>query len=468
MTKVPQLQNTRIGIIGLGYVGLPLAVEFGKQFPTIGHDLKAERIEQLRAGHDSTLETTPEELQAATYLTCTADPTELADCNVYIVTVPTPIDAAKRPDLRPLIGASETIGPLLKPGDVIVYESTVYPGCTEEVCVPILERLSGLRYATDTPLAANGQPGEPSLSGGGQGEGQTQDVLQPTHRSPLTPGHFFIGYSPERINPGDKHHRLPTITKITSGSTREAAEFVDALYRSIITAGTHLAASIRVAEAAKVIENTQRDVNIALINELAMLFNRLGLDTDAVLAAAGSKWNFLPFRPGLVGGHCIGVDPYYLTHKAQEVGCHPEIILAGRRINDGMGPYIASQVIKLMLSRGLDVVNAPILVLGLTFKENCPDLRNTRVVDVVAELRSFGARVDVHDPWGDPHEAREEYGLDLQTQPLGGHYRAIVLTVAHQQFKDQGAAQLRAYGQPGAVLYDVKHLFPVDEVDGRL
>ena len=464
---MPQLQNTRIGIIGFGYVGLPLAVEFGKQFPTIGYDLKAERIEQLRAGHDSTLETTPEELQAATYLACTADPADLADCNVYIVTVPTPIDAAKRPDLRPLIGASETVGRLVKPGDVVVYESTVYPGCTEEVCVPILERLSGLRYATDTPLAANGQPGEHSLSGGGQGEGQTQDVLQPTHRSPLTTGHFYVGYSPERINPGDKHHRLPTIIKITSGSTHEAAEFVDALYRSIITAGTHLAASIRVAEAAKVIENTQRDVNIALINELAMLFNRLGLDTDAVLAAAGSKWNFLPLRPGLVGGHCIGVDPYYLTHKAQEVGCHPEIILAGRRINDGMGPYIASQVIKLMLSRGLDVVNAPILVLGLTFKENCPDLRNTRVIDLVAELRSFGARVDVHDPWADPHEAHEEYGLDL-IQPKVGHYRAIVLAVAHQQFKDQGTAQLRAYGQRGALLYDVKHQFPVDQVDGRL
>ena len=468
MTKLPQLKNTRIGIIGLGYVGLPLAVEFGKQFPTIGYDLKTDRIEQLRAGHDSTLETNPEELLAATHLTCTADPAELADCNVYIVTVPTPIDAAKRPDLRPLIGASETVGRLLKPGDVVVYESTVYPGCTEEICVPILERLSGLRYATDTLLAAEGQPSEPSPSGRGQGEGQTKDVLHPTHHSPLTTGHFYVGYSPERINPGDKHHRLPTITKITSGSTREAAEFVDALYRRIITAGTHLAASIRVAEAAKVIENTQRDVNIALINELAMLFNCLGLDTDAVLAAAGSKWNFLPFRPGLVGGHCIGVDPYYLTHKAQEVGCHPEIILAGRRINDGMGPYIASQVIKLMLSRGLDVVNAPILVLGLTFKENCPDLRNTRVVDVVAELRSFGARVDVHDPWADPHEAREEYGLDLQAQPLAGHYRAIVLAVAHQQFKDQGSAQLRAYGQLGAVLYDVKHLFPVDQVDGRL
>ena len=467
MTKVPQLQNTRIGIIGLGYVGLPLAVEFGNHFPTIGYDLKAERIQQLRAGHDSTLETTTEELQAATHLTCTADPADLADCNVYIVTVPTPIDAAKRPDLRPLIGASETVGRLLKPGDVVVYESTVYPGCTEEVCVPILERLSGLRYATDIPLTAEGQPSEPSPSGRGQGEGQTQDSFHTTDHSPLTTTHFYVGYSPERINPGDKHHRLPTITKITSGSTRESAEFVDALYRRIITAGTHLAASIRIAEAAKVIENTQRDVNIALVNELAMLFNRLGLDTDAVLAAAGSKWNFLPFRPGLVGGHCIGVDPYYLTHKAQEVGGHPEIILAGRRINDGMGRYLATQIVKLLLAHRLPILDAPILVLGLTFKENCPDLRNTRVIDLIQELRDYGAKVDVHDPWADPHEAHEEYGLNL-IQPQTGHYRAIVLAVAHQQFKDQGTAQLRAYGQPGAVLYDVKHVFSAAEVDGRL
>ena len=498
-TNISHWPNPRIGIIGLGYVGLPLAVEFGKHFTTVGYDVRTDRIEQLRAGLDRTLETTTEELQAASHLTCTADPADLADCNVFIVTVPTPIDAAKRPDLTPLIKASETVGRLLKPGDVVVYESTVYPGCTEEICVPILERLAGLRYATTDTIGRN-KPARSAAEAGVSGEAPSRkhspsalaanpgvapgefipaydaaDTAAPQTPSPLTEegrgegdqNYFYVGYSPERINPGDKQHRLTTITKITSGSTPEAAAYVDALYRAIVTAGTHLAPSIRVAEAAKVIENTQRDVNIALINELAMLFNRLGLDTDAVLAAAGSKWNFLPFRPGLVGGHCIGVDPYYLTHKAQEVGCHPEMILAGRRINDGMGQYIATQVIKHMLSNGLGILDAPILVLGLTFKENCPDLRNTRVVDLVAELRSFGARVDVHDPWGDPDEAREEYGLDL-IQPQTGHYRAIVLAVAHDQYRSQGVATLRAYGQPGAVVYDVKHVFPADEVDGRL
>jgi UDP-N-acetyl-D-galactosamine dehydrogenase len=468
-TNVSHWPNPRIGIIGLGYVGLPLAVEFGKHFPTVGYDVRTDRIEQLRAGLDRTLETSTEELQAASHLTCSADPADLADCNVYIVTVPTPIDAAKRPDLTPLIKASETVGRLLKPGDVVVYESTVYPGCTEEICVPILERLSGLCYATTADRGPNPVGAEPSR------RSAPNPGTDPVSPGPVLSGveagpgsyNFYVGYSPERINPGDKQHRLTSITKITSGSTPEVAAYVDALYRTIVTAGTHLAPSIRVAEAAKVIENTQRDVNIALINELAILFNRLGLDTDAVLAAAGSKWNFLPFRPGLVGGHCIGVDPYYLTHKAQEVGCHPEMILAGRRINDGMGQYIATEVVKLMLSNGLAVLDAPILVLGLTFKENCPDLRNTRVIDLIQELREYGARVDVHDPWADLDEAREEYGLDL-IQPQTGHYGAIVLAVAHDQYRNQGVATLRAYGQPGAVVYDVKHVFPADEVDGRL
>ena len=444
------LAAAHIGIIGLGYVGLPLAVEFGKHFPTLGFDLKTKRVEQLRVGLDITRETHEEDLRAARLLSFTTDPGELATCNVYIVTVPTPIDRYKRPDLTPLKLASEIVGTILKPGDVVVYESTVYPGCTEEVCVPILEQKSGLAYASgaNSPM----KEGDPNTS--------------PNSKNAR---HFFVGYSHERINPGDKDHRLTNIKKVTSGSTPEAARFVDALYRSIIVAGTHLAPAIRVAEAAKVIENTQRDVNIALINELAMLFHRLGLDTEAVLAAAGSKWNFLPFRPGLVGGHCIGVDPYYLTHKAQEIGYHPEMILAGRRINDGMGAYVAQRITKLMALRDLPIHGARILILGLTFKENCPDLRNTRVVDLIEELRGYGARIEVHDPWADPSEAHEEHGIDLmRSEPISGRYQAIVLAVAHSVFKDLGVATLRQWGQPNAVIYDVKHLYPPDQVDGRL
>ena len=422
------LSTTRIGVIGLGYVGLPLAVEFGKHFPTLGLDTNAARIRELQAGTDSTLEVAPNDLRQAGQLRYTHHAEDLADCTVYIVTVPTPVDEYKRPDFSPLISASTTVGKLLKPGDVAVYESTVYPGATEEVCVPILERESGLRFNVD----------------------------------------FFAGYSPERINPGDREHRLTTIRKVTSGSTPEAATFVDALYQRIISAGTHLASSIRVAEAAKVIENTQRDVNIALINELALLFNRLGIDTEEVLLAAGTKWNFLPFRPGLVGGHCIGVDPYYLTHKAQQIGFHPEMILAGRRVNDGMGAYVVQRVVKLMTQQRLPVMDARVLVLGLAFKENCPDLRNTRVVDIVQEFRDYHAQVDVYDPWVDRQEAQHEYGIDLVAAPKPGHYDAIILAVAHRQFQELGATGLRALGKPGAVLFDVKYLLPAGEVDGRL
>jgi len=422
------LATTRLGIVGLGYVGLPLAVEFGKQFPTLGLDISEARIQELQAGIDSTLEVSTDELRQAGSLRYTHRAEDLADCTVYIVTVPTPVDDYKRPNFGPLISASVTVGRLLKPGDVAIYESTVYPGATEEVCVPVLERESGLRFNRD----------------------------------------FFAGYSPERINPGDKEHRLTTIRKITSGSTPEVADFVDALYRRIIAAGTHRASSIRVAEAAKVIENTQRDVNIALINELALLFNRLGIDTEEVLLAAGSKWNFLPFRPGLVGGHCIGVDPYYLTHKAQEIGFHPEMILAGRRTNDGMGAYIVQRVAKLMNQRRIAVMDARVLILGLTFKENCPDLRNTRVVDMVQELRDYHACVDIYDPWVDPHEARHEYGIDpiLELQP--GSYDAIIVAVAHRQFREMGVERIRALGKPDAVLFDVKYLLPATAVDGRL
>ena len=366
-----------IAVIGLGYVGLPLAVEFGKARPVIGFDINAGRIDALRVGHDATLEVSKDELATADQLTFTSDPADLAAASIYIVTVPTPIDAHKRPDLTPLLKASEMLGGVLKRGDIVIYESTVYPGATEEDCVPVLERVSGLTFNVD----------------------------------------FFAGYSPERINPGDKLHRLPDILKVTSGSTPEIAEEVDQLYASIITAGTYKVESIRVAEAAKVIENTQRDLNVALMNELAMIFNRMGIDTDEVLKAAGTKWNFLPFQPGLVGGHCIGVDPYYLTHKAEAIGYHPQIILAGRRINDGMGAYVASQLVKAMLKRRLQVDGARVLILGLTFKENCPDLRNTRVIDVVAELREYGVQVDVHDPWVDAAEAKQEYGLDLITTP---------------------------------------------------
>ena len=428
MTPVPSLADARVAIVGLGYVGLPLAVEFGKQFDTVGFDVNAARIAALGRGQDSTAEVSQADLQASGGLRLTTQIAEIAACNVFIVTVPTPIDAAKRPDLRPLLAASESIGSVLKAGDVVIYESTVYPGCTEEICVPVLERVSGLQCNRD----------------------------------------FFAGYSPERINPGDREHRVTTILKVTSGSTPEAARFVDQLYGSIISAGTHLASSIRVAEAAKVIENTQRDVNIALVNELALIFNKMGIDTLEVLQAAGTKWNFLPFRPGLVGGHCIGVDPYYLTHKAQELGYHPEVILAGRRINDGMGSFVATQVLRLMAQRGISVVGSRILVLGLAFKENCPDLRNTRVVDIVRELQGYHARVDVHDPWVDAAESAQEYGIELQHELAPGSYDAIIIAVAHGQFAGMGAAALRALGKPGAVLYDVKYVLPLADVDGRL
>lgn len=423
-----QLDNAKIAIIGLGYVGLPLAVEFGKQFDTVGFDIRAARVDELRAGRDSTLEVGADELSAVLRLRYSAELEDIRKCNVYIVTVPTPIDAAKRPDLTPLIKASQSIGKVLKPGDVVVYESTVYPGCTEEVCVPVLEQVSGLQFNQD----------------------------------------FFVGYSPERINPGDKQHRVTTILKVTSGSTVETAEFVDSLYSSIITAGTHKASSIKVAEAAKVIENTQRDLNIALVNDLAMLFNKLGIDTLEVLQAAGTKWNFLPFRPGLVGGHCISVDPYYLTHKAQEVGHHPDVILAGRRTNDGMGPYIANEVIRLMVRKGINPVDARILVLGLAFKENCPDLRNTRVVDIVEALHGYNATVDIHDPWVDAVEAAHEYGLALVAQPAQGSYDAVIVAVGHEQFASMGAKGIRAFGKSGCVIYDVKYVLPREAVDGRL
>jgi UDP-N-acetyl-D-galactosamine dehydrogenase len=409
-------------------VGLPLAVEFGRHFDTVGFDIRAARIKELQSGRDSTLETTRNELKAAKRLRYASELQDLKRCRVFIVTVPTPIDDYKRPDLTPLVRASESVGEVLKKGDVVIYESTVYPGCTEEVCVPILERVSGLKFNKD----------------------------------------FHAGYSPERINPGDKEHRLTTIRKVTSGSTPEVAEFVDKLYASIVRAGTHRASSIRVAEAAKVIENTQRDVNIALINELALIFNRLGIDTEEVLQAAGSKWNFLPFRPGLVGGHCIGVDPYYLTHKAQEVGYHPEMILAGRRLNDNMGSYVAGQIVKLMIDRRIPVKDARVLVMGLTFKENCPDLRNSKVVDVVRELQKYGAKVDCHDPWVDAREARHEYGIRPVRELKRNTYDAIVMAVAHRQFREQGTAAIRRLGRRNHVMYDIKYVFPAAEVDGRL
>jgi UDP-N-acetyl-D-galactosamine dehydrogenase len=421
--------DARIAIVGLGYVGLPLAVEFGKQFDTVGFDINAARIAELQDGRDSTLEVEPELLAQSTRLRYTTQLDDLGACNTYIVTVPTPIDAAKRPDLTPLVKASETLGRVLKPGTVVVYESTVYPGCTEEVCVPVLERVSGLKFNVD----------------------------------------FWCGYSPERINPGDKQHRVTSILKVTSGSTPEAAHYVDALYRRIITAGTHKASSLKVAEAAKVIENTQRDLNIALVNDLAMLFNKLGIDTLEVLEAAGTKWNFLPFRPGLVGGHCISVDPYYLTHKAQQVGHHPDVILAGRRTNDGMSAYVAEQVIKLMVRKRINPVGGKVLVLGLAFKENCPDLRNTRVVDIIEALQGYNAQVDVYDPWVNGMEAQHEYGLTPIDAPQPGTYDAVVLAVGHEEFKRLGAEGVRAFGKPqGNVLYDVKCLLPRAAVDGRL
>ena len=426
--NVLSLRNLKIGVVGLGYVGLPLAAEFGKHYKTTGFDLKAERISELSKGKDSTLEMTRAELKEATLLGFTCDVKDLKACRVFIVTVPTPIDQYNRPDLTPLEKASASLGTVLKKGDIVVYESTVYPGCTEEVCIPILERVSGLTFNKD----------------------------------------FYAGYSPERINPGDKQHRLPSIRKVTSGSTPEVATFVDQLYASIITAGTYKASSIKVAEAAKVIENTQRDINIALINELALIFNRLGIDTEEVLLAAGTKWNFLPFRPGLVGGHCIGVDPYYLTHKAQEVGYHPEMILAGRRLNDNMALYVAGEILKLMVQRRIHMKGARILVLGLAFKENCPDLRNSKVIDIITELRSYGAVVDVYDPWIDAKEAQHEYGIK-PVRTLGKvKYDGAVLAVAHQQFKDLGIKAVRKLLKPNSVVYDIKHVFRRDEVDGRL
>lgn len=422
------LQNIKLAVIGLGYVGLPLAVEFGKKRDVLGFDINPRRIAELNNGVDNTLEVESDELKDAVHLRYTSDAAELAQANVYIVTVPTPIDEYKSPDLTPLIRASETIGKVLKRGDIVIYESTVYPGATEEDCVPVLERVSGLRFNED----------------------------------------FFAGYSPERINPGDKVHRLPSIRKVTSGSTPEVADLVDALYSEIITAGTHKASSIRVAEAAKVIENTQRDVNIALINELTLIFNKLGIDTLDVLEAAGTKWNFLPFRPGLVGGHCIGVDPYYLTHKAQSIGYHPEIILAGRRLNDGMGAYVASQLVKSMTKKSIQVQGSRVLIMGLAFKENCPDLRNTRVVDIVHELADYDVSVDVFDPWVNAEEAEKEYGLALITEPELGQYDGIILAVAHNEFKELGAEKIRALGKASHVLYDLKYVLERGESDLRL
>jgi len=429
MKSFKKIDDAKVAIVGLGYVGLPLAVEFGRHLDTVGFDIDPKRIADLKAGNDFTLETDAHELAAAKHLKFTTDLEALRGRDVYIVTVPTPIDAAKRPDISALRSASRTVGQVLGKGAIVVYESTVYPGCTEDDCAPILEQVSGLKLNQD----------------------------------------FFVGYSPERINPGDKEHRLTTIRKITAGSTPAAATFVDALYGRIITAGTYPASSIRVAEAAKVIENTQRDVNIALINELALIFNRMGLDTLEVLQAAGTKWNFLPFRPGLVGGHCIGVDPYYLTHKSQEMGYHPEMILAGRRINDNMGLYVATEVIRLMVKRGMSLPKSKILVLGITFKENCPDVRNTRVVDVVHELKSYGAAVDIYDPWADAHVVKHEYGLDILTRaPAAGQYDGIVLAVAHNQFRDMPPDAIHAWGRQDHVLYDIKSLLPADQVDARL
>ena len=422
------IDEIKLAIIGLGYVGLPLAIEFAKKRDVLGFDIHQARIKALQAGHDATLEVSDEELCEAKGLVYTANLQDLAACNTYIVTVPTPIDEHKRPDLTPLVKASEIIGKVLKKGDIVIYESTVYPGATEEDCVPVLEKVSGLKFNVD----------------------------------------FFAGYSPERINPGDKEHRVSTIKKVTSGSTPEVAELVNDLYLQIIIAGTHKAESIKVAEAAKVIENTQRDVNIALINELAIIFNKMSIDTEAVLQAAGSKWNFLPFRPGLVGGHCIGVDPYYLTHKAQSIGYHPEIILAGRRLNDGMGAYVVSQLVKAMLKRRITVEGARVLVMGLTFKENCPDLRNTRIVDIVKELGDYNIQADVYDPWVDAAEAQHEYGLTPIHAPQPGTYDAIIVGVAHQQFKDMGAEAIRALGKADHVLYDLKYVMPRSAADLRL
>ncbi len=422
------LEEANIGVIGLGYVGLPLAAEFGKKYKTIGFDLNQVRIRELVSGTDSTLEVSDEELLEAERLTYSHLIEDLAECNIYIVAVPTPIDASKRPDLTPLVLSSRSVGSVLRKGDIVIYESTVYPGATEEVCIPILEEVSGLAFNKD----------------------------------------FYCGYSPERINPGDKEHRLPSIVKVTSGSTKEAALFIDSLYKSIITAGTFLASSMKVAEAAKVIENTQRDVNIALVNELALIFNKLSINTAEVLRAAGTKWNFLPFTPGLVGGHCIGVDPYYLTHKAQEVGYHPNMILAGRRLNDNMGHYIASQMIKLMLKKGVDAAHAKILILGITFKENCPDLRNTKVVDIVEELIDFGINVDIYDPWVDKSEAKEIHDVHMVEHLQENTYDGIILAVAHNQFQEMNVSDLKNLLKEVSVIYDVKNILPPNIVDGNL
>lgn len=423
-----QLSELKIAIIGLGYVGLPLAVEFGKKVPVMGFDIHQKRIDELQSGQDHTLEVSPKELKQATHLSYTTNLQQLADCNFFIVTVPTPIDEFKQPDLTPLVKASESIARVLKKGDVVVYESTVYPGATEEVCIPVLEKNSGLKFNQD----------------------------------------FYAGYSPERINPGDKLHRVTNILKITSGSTPAVADYVDQVYNLVIEAGTHKAASIKVAEAAKVIENTQRDVNIALINELALIFNKMGIDTEAVLQAAGTKWNFLPFRPGLVGGHCIGVDPYYLTHKAQAIGYHPEIILAGRRLNDGMGAYVVTQLVKAMLKKRIQVEDAKVLILGLSFKENCPDIRNTRIIDIVNELKEYHTQIDVYDPWVDAAEAEHEYGISPVQALENGKYDAVILAVAHHQFKDMGVQAIRALGKSEHVLYDLKYVLSQAESDLRL
>ncbi|MCG9544419.1 Vi polysaccharide biosynthesis UDP-N-acetylglucosamine C-6 dehydrogenase TviB [Vibrio sp. Isolate33] len=422
------LEKANIGIIGLGYVGLPLAVEFGKKQATIGFDINQSRIDELTKSIDSTLECGSDELAEAIHLTYTASLEELKDCNVYIVTVPTPIDEYKQPDLTPLIKASEALGSVISKGDIIIYESTVYPGATEEVCIPVVESVARLTFNKD----------------------------------------FFAGYSPERINPGDKEHRVTNILKVTSGSTDEVAEFVDKLYKTIITAGTHKASSIKVAEAAKVIENTQRDVNIALINELSIIFNKLNIDTLEVLEAAGTKWNFLPFRPGLVGGHCIGVDPYYLTHKAQTVGYHPEMILAGRRLNDGMGGYVVSTLVKSMLKKRIHVEGANVLVMGLTFKENCPDLRNTKVIDIVSELKEYNINVDVLDPWCSNEEAQHEYGLSVIKEAQLNYYDGVVLAVSHNEFKQLGAEKIREFGKETHVLYDLKYVLEKSDADIRL
>lgn len=422
------IADLKIAVIGLGYVGLPLAVEFGKKVPVVGFDIYQKRIDELKSGQDHTLEVSPEELKQANQLSYSANLEDLKSCNFFIVTVPTPIDEFKQPDLTPLVKASTSIGQVLKKGDVVVYESTVYPGATEETCIPVLEQVSGLKFNQD----------------------------------------FFAGYSPERINPGDKLHRVTNILKITSGSTPEVAEFVDQVYNLVIEAGTHKATSIKVAEAAKVIENTQRDVNIALINELAVIFNKMGIDTEAVLQAAGTKWNFLPFRPGLVGGHCIGVDPYYLTHKAQSIGYHPEIILAGRRLNDAMGAYVVTQLVKAMIKKKIQVEGAKVLVLGLSFKENCPDIRNTKIIDIVNELTEYNIVADVYDPWVDASEAQHEYGINPVKNVEQGQYDAVILAVAHDQFKAMGAEALRALGKPAHILYDLKYVLEQSESDLRL